>query len=522
MTEKHYDVVVLGRSLGALVAAALLARRDFRVLVLGQGSRPPSYRFGGHVFRRSAFTMLFASSPSWKRVLIELAQTQTFRRRSVALDPMAQLFLHDHRIELPPDVKLFDREIEREFPEVRRVIDEHYAELARANVAIDTVFEHDAVWPPGTFWERRETARLVSTLPYVRQEPGFDLLGDLPAAHPYRQLTSHLVRFASHVSQATLPAFAVARLHGSWSRGVHALARGEDELSEFLLERIEAHGGTCRLGERATRISVDGGGVSGVLIDGEAAATGASFVVADSSGEQLAALAQGQGILKKAEREWPALYPGSMRFVMSVLVRTDGLPDPLGKEAIIVPKSERGLALHVVRMSPSAESDAPPHAEEESLLVVETLIPATRSTEPLDGTAREQVMETLERAFPFLERHVIAVDSPHDGRPLSIFEDGLGRGAEKQVERIRLHGASLAPEPMAVQWRVDRPSFLSLGAEPVRGPIGRTLLVGSSVLPALGQEGELLAAWSAVRVITRADGQKERMRRAMWSKVEIG
>jgi phytoene dehydrogenase-like protein len=522
LTEKHYDVVVLGRSLGALVAAALLARRDFRVLVLGQGSRPASYRFGRHVLRRNAFTMLFASSPAWKRVLVELAQTQTFRRRAAALDPMVQLFLHDRRIELPPDVKLFEREIEREFPEVRRVIDEHYGQLARANAAIDAIFEHDAVWPPGTFWERRETGRLVSTMPYARPEPGFDLFADLPNAHPYRHLTSHLVRFASHLSQANLPPLSVARLHGSWLRGVYSLARGEDELSEFLLERIEAHGGTCRLGERATRIYVDGGGVSGVLIDGEASATGAAFVVADSSGEKLAELARGQGILKKAEREWPALYPGSMRFVLSVLVRADGLPDPLGKEVVIVPKSERGLPLHVVRMAPSAESDAPAPARGESLLVVETLIPATRSTEPLDGTAREQVMETLGRALPFLERHVIAVDSPHDGRPLWLYEEGSAPGAPKQVERIRLHGASAAPEPMAVQWRVDRPSFLSLGAEPVRGPIGRALLVGSSVLPALGQEGELLAAWSAVRVITRADGQKERMRRAMWSKVEIG
>jgi hypothetical protein len=47
-------------------------------------------------------------------------------------------------------------------------------------------------------------------------------------------------------------------------------------------------------------------------------------------------------------------------------------------------------------------------------------------------------------------------------------------------------------------------------------------LVGSTVLPALGQEGELLAAWSAVQLITRADGQKERIRRVMWNKVELG
>jgi hypothetical protein len=41
-------------------------------------------------------------------------------------------------------------------------------------------------------------------------------------------------------------------------------------------------------------------------------------------------------------------------------------------------------------------------------------------------------------------------------------------------------------------------------------------------LPALGQEGELLAAWSAARLITRTDRRKEQMRREMWSKIELG
>jgi len=39
MTSRFYDAVVLGRSLGSLVVAALLSRRDFRVLLLGQGQR---------------------------------------------------------------------------------------------------------------------------------------------------------------------------------------------------------------------------------------------------------------------------------------------------------------------------------------------------------------------------------------------------------------------------------------------------------------------------------------------------
>jgi hypothetical protein len=259
-----------------------------------------------------------------------------------------------------------------------------------------------------------------------------------------------------------------------------------------------------------------------VLIDGEGSATGAGFVVTDSNGEQLAELAHGEGILKRAEREWPTLYPDQRRFVTSILLRSEGLPDPLGREMLILPKNDGGVPLHVVRTDPSSETDAPSGADRESLLVAETLLPAVRSPEPLDGAAREQVMETLTHAFPFVGRHIIAVDSPHDGRPLWLFESDRDDEAPKKIERIHLQGASVAPEPMTVQWRVDGSSFLDIAGEPVRGPIGRTLLVGSSVLPALGQEGELMAAWSAVRVITRADGQKERIRRAMWNKVEIG
>ena len=91
MKGRHYDVIVLGRSLGALVAAALLARRDFSVLVLGQGARPASYRLGERTLRRRPLLLLGASSPSLRRALSELAQTQTFRRRTTPVDPMPHL-----------------------------------------------------------------------------------------------------------------------------------------------------------------------------------------------------------------------------------------------------------------------------------------------------------------------------------------------------------------------------------------------------------------------------------------------
>ena len=219
-TTRHYDVVVLGRSLGALSAAALLARRDFRVLLLGQGERPASYSFDRHLLKRRAFTLLAGSSPAWRRILHELAQSPRFRRRTQALDPMFVVMSEGRRIEVPPDMDLFAREVDREFSEVRQLVDELYASFAQVNAAADAAFERDAVWPPGNVWERIETGRAAAGLPFVSGESNQELLGKFPAGHLYRELTALPAVFASNLSAPgdQLPQFALARLHGAWTR----------------------------------------------------------------------------------------------------------------------------------------------------------------------------------------------------------------------------------------------------------------------------------------------------------------
>jgi hypothetical protein len=152
----------------------------------------------------------------------------------------------------------------------------------------------------------------------------------------------------------------------------------------------------------------------------------------------------------------------------------------------------------------------------EELIVAEMLLP-DRGPVALHE-ARAAVLSVLVAELPFLERHLLVVDSVHDGLPVWVYEGGKRRA----VDRASLRGASSAPEPMVRQLEVDPPGYLGLAGEPIRGPVERTLLVGRSVLPGLGQEGQLLAAWGAARLVTRTDRQKERMRRDMWSKVEIG
>jgi hypothetical protein len=509
---KHYDVVVLGSSVGALAAAALLARRSWRVLVLGQGHRPATYPYDGVTLARRAFTLLAHSSPAWGRILVELAQSQTFRRRVVPLDPMLQVLGPNLRLDLPPDAAAFGKEIDREFPEVRRVVDELYAELARTNAAADAAFERDAVWPPGSFWERRETSRVAGTLPHLGAEDAHGFLAEFPRDHAYRSIVLTPARFASNASD--LPAFALARLHGAWTRGVVRLGRGEDELTEFLVERVIAHGGETRLADRAVAIAHRGDKVSGVVIDGDDDPTGVQFVVSDLPTRTLLDLATGFQPSRRAMDALPRLTAREHRFVVSAVVRDEALPAPLAVESFLVPGGDDASrpTVHLQRLAGAAGIPGT------TLLVAEALLP---SGGPLPvSVAREAVLRTLEKFLPFIERHYLVVDSPHDGRPLWDYRSGKRIDIDRA--RLRAIGGSLDAEPMTPRWHVDPPGEYGLGGEPIRTPLGGAYLAGRTPLPALGQEGELLAAWGAARMITKTDRRKEKMRREMWSKVELG
>jgi phytoene dehydrogenase-like protein len=513
VTARHYDVVVLGRSLGALTTAALLARREFRVLLLGQGGLDPSYRVGRHRLKRRAFTFLCAQSPVWRKVLRDLAQSQSFARRLQSLDPMFSFLSPGRRLELSPDVTAFGKEIDREFPKVKQLIDEFHSRLAQVNTAVDAMLERDISWPPGTLIERWEASRAITSIPLSGGETAEQLLGKFPLGHPFRDVALLPSLFASDLDEADArTSLSLARLHGSWIRGLFALPDGLDDLERFLLDRIEAHGGECRLASKATALIVQRGHVTGILEEGSEEEIGAAAVVTSESGETLAALGGGEGISPRALQRWPQLTPTSGRFVCSVVLRSEGLPALLSQETFLLPETGRSddpnqPCLHLQRFSGEGS---------ETLLVAELLIPLQGTLRLRD--ARQLVLTVLRFHFPFLDEHLLLVDSTHDGLPAHEYTQGQRR----DIDRAELPECSTRAETMDRRWAVRPPGLLDIAGEPLRGPIAGSYLVGKTVLPGLGQEGELLAAWSVARLLTKKDSTRQRRRRQMWTKIETG
>jgi hypothetical protein len=448
--------------------------------------------------------------------MVELALSQTFGRRLLPLDPMFQVLAPKLRLDVLPDVALFGREIDRAYPEVRRVVDELYGELANANAATDAAFERDLVWPPGTFWERRETGRIAAALPRLGLVRGAPLMAEFPRDHDYRSIVDVPARFASYA--VDVPEFALARLHGSWTRGLFGLARGEDDLVDVLVDRVRAHGGETRLTDRALRVVHRRGRVTGVLLDGDDASTGVDYVVTDRPTRELLDLTSDFDPPRRLLGALPFLLAAEWRFVVSMVVRREALPEPLADESFLMPvwPHRSGLRadaplVHLQRSRVACGIDG-------AVLLVAEAVFSEGSPLPL-SRAREAVLSTVESMLPFIERHYFVVDSPHDGRPLWDYRSGTRKDVDRAV--LRLTGGTLDAEPMMGRWRVDPPGLYGIAAEPIRTPLAGAYAVGPSTLPALGQEGELLAAWSAARIITRTDRQRERMRREMWSKVEL-
>jgi hypothetical protein len=204
---------------------------------------------------------------------------------------------------------------------------------------------------------------------------------------------------------------------------------------------------------------------------------------------------------------------------MSLVVRSEALPDPLSEESFFVSKHTQRIDprrpdVHLQRFEQGRLNENAALARDQTLLVAEILVPRHGILTLYE--AREAILTTLREHLPFLDNHLIAIDSPYDGLPLWDYSSA----ARVEIDRVHCKDTSPGGEPMAHMWTPQPVGFLGLAGEPVRGPIVNTYLVGKTVLPALGQEGELLAAWSAARLITRKHGSRQRMRRQLWSRIE--
>ncbi|MBI2898363.1 MAG: NAD(P)-binding protein [Deltaproteobacteria bacterium] len=508
MTSNFYDVVVVGTQIGSLVAGALLARRGFRVLVAGHDDLPATYSYKGYRLPRGPFTLVGTEAPAIRRVFQELALSQLFRRRAVPQEPLFQVVLPRHRIDVLANGDDLSREFGREFPEVSRQIELFYASLTRHNADLDRVLEKDLVMPPETFFERRELARAVTQSPFGKDGSRGDVFGEFPENHPFWQFVNCQVRFAGGLDPQAMTPLAVTRLHGAWMRGTHAFDGGLDAFKRLLFEKVGMHSGEVRERDRIESLVFKGGRVVGVRVAGQDELTGCNFLVWGGDPSSLVRLLEPNSLPRRVGERLEGLRVTLRRHVLNVLIDGGGLPVGMGRDVFSLGDPAAPLEgcnlLHVQVDSPSGA--------DHHVLTASTLVRAASSSADLESH-RARVLDHVRTLVPFLDEHAILVDSPSDDLPL---EDLAERASVRPEDR-----AASGPARMEPVYLPSAPGVLGVTALPNRSGIKNVLFADRETIPGLGLEGLFLAGWSAARLITRTDRKKERMRRELWAKIEI-
>ena len=331
----------------------------------------------------------------------------------------------------------------------------------------------------------------ASTAPALRP-----LLAEFPRDHDYRAIVDVPARFASHAAE--LPEFAVARLHGAWTRGVSRLARRRGRARRV---PPRAPAGPRRRGSprraSAARIEHRRGRVSGVVVDGDEAATGVEFVVTDHSTRALLDLTPTsilRGARSPRSRTW---FPPSGGSSYRSSCATRALPEPLADEAFLLPEwPHRGMS---ARRRSSTCSDVASLAGSRARRCSSPRRPSPRGPRCPSTRAREAVL-ARHRGPAALHRAALPASSthPHDGRPLWDYRSGT----RKDVDRAALRAGAARWTPS--RWPLDGAStpasFHGLGRRADPHPARRRVRRRTRArCRRSGQEGELLAAWSAAR-----------------------
>jgi len=489
-TTNHYDLIVLGSDISGLVAAALVARRGRRVLVIPHGSAEGTYRLGGQPLSLRTAPVVHMGTPPVRRVFQELGLLQQVRRQHASVDGLIHWVLPEQRLDFEPAEANRSAELGREWPE--DLIGDALAHQAGWRDAVGDVLDQLLSTDNGLvadgFWGRRFLARVASQLP----GPETDELGPLPPTHPLREATRAFEPWLLHLNPQQLGKAASLRLGALWGLGPEDLPRGQVRVRELLLQRIGLHSGEVKPELRVGELLLKRGRVTGVSLLGKRDRYGCDHLIVATDPKRLF-----DGVLapEQAPRALlatiAAIEAVAYRYVMHLEILEEGLSPALAGMVLCLPrqgegdsrKAPIGLDRTFLRLEPGS-------TEGTRRVSIERIIPAQAPLQRL----REHTLDELDERgiLPFCRPHIRWMHSPHDGR-----EAMDGRGAPRHDLRSSIGIA----QPMEAIYHFNGPPTLGVGVLPYQSGIKSLYLASRLTLPGLGLEGEFAAGVAAAGLV---------------------
>ena len=494
-----YDVIVCGGETAGLVAAALLARRGFRVLLVGDEAGQATFDAGGAPLSRAPALLPPLDDPQTARLLKELDCAAIVKRRALAT-PLVRVTWGKQRLDLGGDPAATTREIQRAFGPSAPTVGAALERLDAVGRLIEPLLATAMTLPPSGFWERREVGRLESLLPRAGTDPLAPLGGD----HPFRAIAAAPAALATALAASGAGSVTEARAVALARRGPHVLDGGLAALQEILLQRLETFGGERRRRLEPVGVVVRRGRAVGLRVSPRNETIGCQWLVWAGTSAALRATLSEAGP-PPTSRARPGLRLTGYRYALSLLVEPQALPAGTPARLLVIGDPSRPL-LEDNALAVTAGRPGPREAERIPLWV-ECAVPAhlVDAGPSYLRALRGRLVQTLDRLWPGFGKQILLAASPYDGLGVEVGGPGAGASAKAGA-------TSVAATPPPIYARAVTGALDVMGLPHATG-LKNLLLCGRENLPGLDLEGELVSGWGAARLIGQAPVRRVPLRR---------
>ena len=471
MSLNFCDLLVLGSDLSGLMTATLLAKRGMNVLILDDDDEAePLPNLATGLGSRSFKSLL-------GKLMIPDTKLQILHENKVG----CQVVFPRHRLDLYRSRPLFLKEIEREFPQEKTLLEELVSEVdqLRENYLDDALSFFPIVGPK----EKKQFIRWMQNFPDTKLLSLWNQLSPTLQCFIKVQL-----RFFSRSPLFDPPTFQLLLFLPPETDSSFSIKGGARELKRLFLDKIDYFGGMVHpLGEEAVQFLTKGREVRGLQLARYNFPTRCRFLlgnmniqkVYDSLPSPLLSFLFG-----RVKQRVTAMTPTEEQCVLQYEVSGDVLPTPMKENVVFVsdpfaPLVEANyleINLHPIPKSAGRDAD--------------TLMTVSYPTQPatLDfETINQEIDSKLHRLIPFCNSHL-----------QRVFPALSGAENTETPELFPAEDSTLLQEKIARKRISYAPSLFF---PTIPSHYKNFFMLGPNLLDWLGMEGKILGALRAVEMI---------------------
>lgn len=491
MSDSYYDVCIVGTELTGLICAAMLAKKNYRVLVVGHGHTKNTYTEDGHHFiRRPWLFSGFETSSPIKKVFAELSLSLEMHNRPKPFDPFYQVVLPERRVSVVAKESLLVRELEREFPGQSDRLMNFYRAVHQQNSALTPILDSAITLPPQGFMETRAYNKLVGSALDDVSDP----LQMFKPGDPFRPFVLAPLMFSSGCHMSPYSTLQLVRAVTHLGRGLYHIQGGIDELKQVFIEKVKDNCGDFREKASVDRFVLKRGKIKEMVLRDRREVVGCDVVVCNTDVKRFFKLIPDEDQKQRFHLSIHELQPTHLLYTVNFALREEAIPECLGRHAFLVddPNGKlEGSNLMLLSLDPAD------HREPGTRVLSASVRLPVRDVRPtLENVSKHDhaIAERVRRLVPFFDEHLLAQSSAWvawDKRTRASYVD-------------------------TNQWVpiYDRPLDNTLDASPIacRTAYKNLLVAGDHLFSGLGFEGAFLGSLNCVKLVNDLISKKTLLR----------